>query len=318
MDTAIPAAPQAPAPPQGFAKYWLATRPYSFTAAVVPALLGTATAKFVHPDSSTNWLAFLMVVVGCVAIQTVSNLVNDLFDAKSGLDNPNNFGRMNCIVNGLVTKEEVVNLILFASLISGAIGAYFVAQIGTPMLAVVSLGAFLAFEYTAPPLKLKYRALGDVAVMLGFGLGMVFGAYLVQAHDQPDVFAGSQLVRLLGFSLPSALLVVAILHANNHRDRLNDREFGATTLGNVLSEAGSKKLLIGLLIGAYAISIAAAVTGITSWFNLIVLLSVPPLMAVLKAINVDDYSMSVPNIAKLHGMFGLLTTIGVVLKIVLH
>lgn len=300
------------------ARFWLATRPYSFTAAAVPAFLGTATSKLLNPAIYISWVSFFLVLIGCVAIQTVSNLVNDLFDAKSGLDNLENFGKMNCIVSGLVTKQEVINLILVACLISASIGAYFVSQVGIPMLGVVAFGGILAIEYTAPPLKLKYRALGDIAVMLGFGLGMVFGAYMVQAHGDPGYLGAGQLTRLLAYSLPSALLVVGILHANNHRDRANDHEYGAVTLGNVLSEAASKNLLLGLIVGAYAISILTAVAGITSWYNLIVLLSVPPLIPILKAIRVNDYSMSVPNIAKLHGLFGLLTTIGVVLKIVLH
>jgi 1,4-dihydroxy-2-naphthoate octaprenyltransferase len=298
-------------------KYWKASRPYSFTASLVPVLLGAAVAKLQFPRLSVDWLNFFLVLVGCVAAQAISNLVNDLADVKTGLDKPGRGGRYHGILSGDCTWQEILNVVIVLAILSLAIGFYLAWVVGWKLLWLVLLSGFLAIEYTAPPLKLKYRALGDLTVLITFGIGMVVGAYVVQAYREPDVFAARNLVALAAVSVPSALHVIAILQANNHRDRDSDRESGARTLANVLSFPASKALLIAELVVPYLLVVVAVPLGWLPVYALAVLLTIPPLLAILRPVFADDYRRTVPAVAKLHGQFGFLVALAVTLQILI-
>jgi len=305
--------------------YWLAARPYSLTASVVPVLLGAAVTKLLLARlalDGTFWLHFTLVMIGCLAVQIVSNLVNDLVDFKTGLDTPGSTTRFKALVTGELTWRQMFGFTLLMCAISGAIGLYFIWFVRGPLIWIVVAGGILAVEYTAPPLKLKYRALGDLGVLLCFGLGMLFGTYFVLGHGQPDCFAARNLICVLLYALPSASLVVAILHANNHRDRASDRGAGAHTLANTLGFSASKTLLVGLLVAPYAFAAIASVLGALLYgpvllCGLAVFLTLPPLMKLLRPINADRYESTVPAVAKLHGRFGIVLTLAVVAQILL-
>jgi 1,4-dihydroxy-2-naphthoate octaprenyltransferase len=296
-------------------KYWKASRPYTFTAALVPVLLGTAVAKLQFPQLNIHWLNFVLVLLGCVGAQAISNLVNDLADVKSGLDKPGSGGRYHGILSGDCTWQEIFKVVIVLGIISLAIGIYLASVVGWSLLWLILISAFLAIEYTAPPLKLKYRALGDFTVLLTFGLGMVFGAYIVQTYNQPGANQARPLLALLAVSLPSALHVIAILQANNHRDRESDQASGATTLANLLSFPVSKALLLGELIVPYGLVLLAIPFGWLPPYALLVFVTVPPLLAILRPLFADDYRRAVPSVAKLHGQFGLLMAAAIVLQI---
>ena len=305
--------------------YWLAARPYSLTASVVPVLLGAALGKLLLSGlalDGTFWLHFALVMVGCLAVQIVSNLVNDLVDFNTGLDTAESSTRFKALVTGALTWRQMFGFTLLMCGVSGAIGLYFIWLVRGPLIWIVVAGGILAIEYTAPPLKLKYRALGDLGVLLCFGLGMLFGTYFVLGHGHPDRLSLRNLLAVLLYALPSASLVVAILHANNHRDRASDSDAGAHTLANTLGFGASKALLVGLLVGPYAFAAAASIFGLLlfgpiSLCGLAVFLTLPPLVKLLQPIKADRYESTVPAVAKLHGRFGIVLTLAVVAQILL-
>lgn len=300
--------------------YWIALRPYSLTAAVVPVLIGTACARLLLPDAGVNWLNFILVLIGCILAQCVSNLVNDLAESKTGLDQAEHTGRLNVLQKGLISFRQMMIETLILGAVAAAIGGYFLYKIGGPMWVLVLGGGLLAVEYTAPPLRLKYRALGDVAVLLTFGIGMTLGSYLVQGYLDPSVLSPSKLLILAGYSIPNSFLVVAILHANNHRDRENDREFGAATVANKLSFGSSKTLLVLLIVMPYCLCVGliGLMFPTLSYAAIIAalpLLSFFAMRKILSPVMQDDYQRTVPQIAKLHGQFGVLMALALVLQI---
>lgn len=299
--------------------YWMATRPYSFTATLVPLLIGTGAAKLLFPKMTVNWAWFLLALVGALAIHVVSNVLNDYFDARSGLDNKDNFGRFNAVVAGLTTPQEMLGIAAVAGGISLLVGLFFLSVVGTPILVLMLLGAFLAVFYTMPPIKLKHRALGDVAVLLGFGIGMAYGAYFVQAHAQPGFLELGRMLVVLAYAFPTALPMVGILHANNHRDRANDREHGARTLANVLRPELSKDVLIGVLVAPFALLLATSLPALTTAWVFLVVLAVPPLLKILREIKAEHFDGPlVPQIAQFHGLFGLLAAVGMAVKTIVR
>jgi 1,4-dihydroxy-2-naphthoate octaprenyltransferase len=290
---------------------WQATRPYSFPAAAVPVAVGTALAPLLHPGLGVHWGHAALVLAGAIAAQAVSNLVNDLVDARRGIDHAGNAGRDNPIVAGTLGPGAMLGLAVAIGAAGLAIAAWLTHVAGLPVAGLAGAGTLLAVFYTAPPVALKYRALGDVAVFTAFGALILTGAYVVQAHAVPDPLGARALRALVAYGLPGALLVVAILYANNHRDRADDRAAGARTVANLLPAATSRRVLVALLVAPWAWLAAAALTGTTTRWVLLALLALPAGLPVARAIRADSYDGDlVPRIAGLHGLTGLLTVLG--------
>lgn len=312
MATVLPPIPSSPV-----ARYWTATRPYSFTAAVVPVLLGSLVALLTLKPLRFDIPAFLLTLLGAIAIQAVANLVNDYFDSEVGLDRHDNYGALNAIVRGVISDVEAKKLIWGISGVAFVLGLWFMARVGWQSWWLVLAGALLAFFYTAPPLQLKHHALGDLCVALGFGLGIAYGAFLVQAVNKTEAWS-APVGTLLAYALPSLLLVVAILHANNHRDREADRAADASTIANSLSLDASRLVLRSLLIGPYVLVVLGVVTGLAAWPWLFTLLTLPIAILLERRAAKDDVEgMYVPDVAKLHGLFGIIGAVALAFSVFL-
>ena len=280
-------------------------RPYSFTAAVVPVVLGSLVAVYALRPLRFDVVAFLLCLVGAVAVQVIANVVNDYFDAEDGIDRKDNTGALNAIVRGVIDEDEAKKIIAGASVLATALAVWFLYRVGWTSGWLIVLGGLLAFFYTAPPVQLKHRALGDVAVALGFGLGIGYGAYLVQAQSKVGDYV-SPIGQLLVYTLPSLLLVVAILHANNHRDRETDAAAGARTVANSISFSASRIVLQSLLLVPYLLVLLSVVSGLAAWPWLFTLVTLPLAFLLERRAAKDDVEgMYVPDVAKLHGMFGI-------------
>ncbi|MCS7012534.1 MAG: 1,4-dihydroxy-2-naphthoate octaprenyltransferase [Chloroherpetonaceae bacterium] len=307
---------QVQAKPVSLQTWWIALRPFSFTASVTPAVMGGVIALWMRAHGMVEFdfsiLNFLLCILGCVAIHSVSNLVNDYFDHKTGLDDKDNFGAMKILVQGALTPAQVRNAAWVAFIIAAAIGAYFIWEAGSKadvLIYLILFGALSAYFYTAPPLSLKYRGLGDVQVILSFAVLMVFGAYYVQTKS----FSWLPIL----YSIPIGLLVDDILHINNLRDIPTDKKANISTLAIWLGEEGAKKFHYVLCFGAFAAVPLMIIFAKLTWFSLLTLLALPTAVKLSKEVsamtqpNVDP--MIVARIAQLHAQFGALMILGFVL-----
>ena len=162
-------------------RFWtflLATRLPFLTATIVPVLLGIAIAA---KNDHFNWWLALLTLIGAAAIHIGLNVANDVFDAMSGADeanvNPTQFsGGSRVIQRGLVTLRQMGVLCIGAYAVGIAIGLFLVVyRSSVPLLIVGVIGVLLSVFYTAPPLKLVHRGLGEITTALGFGPIMVLG-----------------------------------------------------------------------------------------------------------------------------------------------
>ena len=164
---------------------WLflrATRLPFLTATFVPVLLGIAVAAWA--DGFSWWLA-LLTVIGGACIHLGLNVANDVFDTHSGADeanvNPTQFsGGSRVILYGLVSMRQMALLSLAFYAVGIGIGVFLAATSGWGLLWIGVAGALISLFYTAPPLQLVHRGLGEICVGLGFGPIMALGAYFVQ------------------------------------------------------------------------------------------------------------------------------------------
>lgn len=251
---AAPLEPNAEALANPVKRYLLATRPAFLTIAFAGCLLGFATAL----ESAFSWPLALLTLFLAVATQAGVNVFNDYYDHLNGTDVANVdrlfpfTGGSRFIQNGVMSPRQMLiyALVLFGAVIAG--GLLLIATRGIGLFWIGLAGLFIGWAYSAPPLKLNSRGLGEICVAAGFLL-IVVGADFVQRG------AISITPWLLG--LPYALLVTNILYVNQFPDRKADLlagkrhwvarlEPGIAARGYWLILALAVAVLIGLVASA--------------------------------------------------------------------
>ena len=303
------AAPAAPEPRlRHFIRvWWMATRPFSFTASVTPVALGAALAAW---DGKFNLLIFGLVLVGSVAIHAGTNLINDYYDWRKGTDTAESLGPNRPLKEKLVTPRQVLIAGLLCFALGGGIGLYLVAARGGLFILVIGVLSVLAgYFYTAGPAAFAYIGLGEVIVFIFMGPIMVVGSYFMLAQDVP--------LRVVLLAVPVGMLVAAILHANNMRDHDMDRAQGKRTLSNILGRRGSKIEYVFLVGGGFVAMLALVLLRMAPVPVLLTLLAAPQAWKLIKrGTGTEDPKILnglVRGSASLHGRFGWLMILGVVL-----
>jgi 1,4-dihydroxy-2-naphthoate octaprenyltransferase len=283
--------------------WWKTLRPWSYTAAIIPVLLGASIAAY---DGYFDLGLLVLTLLGSVAIQAGTNLVNEYYDDVKGLDKLQTIGIGGHIQSGELQAWQVLAAGIAAFSLGAAIGLYLVSVAG-PFIFWIGLASVLVgFFYTAGPLALAYIGLGEVAVFLFMGPVIVIGSYYVQAQavTLPLVLA----------SIPVGFLVAAILHANNLRDMDVDRQFGKRTLALILGRAGAA-VEYYVLIGATYLSLVSTVAlGWAPWLTLLSLVTLPLALRIVRLVAAETepgaLQVAVRQTAKLHTQFGALVITG--------
>jgi len=237
--------------------FLLATRLPFLTATIVPILLGIAVAA---RDGYFSWWLALLTLVGGAAIHIGLNTANDIFDALSGADEanytPTQFsGGSRVIQRGLLSLRQMCALSAGAYVVGISIGVTLVLARGSlELLAIGLLGVALSVFYTAPPLRLVHRGLGELTTALGFGPIMVLGAYVVQAQKLSwEAFV---------VSVPVAILIALVLYVNEIPDRYSDGSVGKRTLPARLGRVAVTRGFLIAALAAFAVVLVAAASGI--------------------------------------------------------
>ena len=297
---------------------WLflrATRLPFLSATFVPVLLGLAIA--VLRDGFSWWLAAL-TLVAAACVHLALNVANDVFDTLSGADeanvNPTQFsGGSRVILYGLLRLRSMALLSAGFYAIGIGIGVYLAATRGWELLWIGVAGALISVFYTAPPLRLVHRGLGEIAVFLGFGPIMTLGAYFVLAREYA-------LEPLLA-SMPVGILIALILYVNEVPDRSGDAAAGKRTLPVRLSPQAVVRGYDLAVALTFALILVFAVTGLTARPTIIALAALPLALPVRRALR-ESYESPyalMPAMGKniqLHLVTGLLLVAGYVIAII--
>ncbi len=283
--------------------WWNALRPWSYTAAIIPVLLGGSIAAY---HGLLNVWLLLLTLSGSIAIQAGTNLVNDYFDYTRGTDHPAALGTGGALLRGDLTPRQILVGGIVAFGIGSAIGLYLVNVTGPFIFWLGLFSVLTGYFYTAGPFALAYNGLGEIAVFIFMGPVMVVGTYYVQAQTVtfPIILA----------SLPVGFLVAAILHANNLRDLEHDRLVGKRTLATILGRSGAN-IEYYLLIGGTYLSLAIIVLlGIAPWLTLITVLTLPLAVRLVRIVASESEPKALQPVlrqtAQLHMQFGMLLVAG--------
>ena len=284
----------------GAVAIWIqAIRAPSLSAAAIPVLLGVAVA------ARAGFFSFprmLLALIGAMAIQAGTNLINDYYDFRSGADSEQSLGPSMVIQRGLLSADQVWRGGIAAFAIGAAIGLLLVYLCGWPILAIGIPSVAAGYFYTAAPVSLAYVALGELTVFIFMGPAIVMGAYFVMAIQ----FSWTA----LWASIPLGFLVAGILHSNNIRDIESDTRHGKRTLATILGRAGANYELIALDILAYATTIVAVVAHALPWIALAVLVTIPRALDQIRIMTRENepkkLNLGLFRSIQLHMEFGLL------------
>jgi len=243
-------------PPPAWRTWLAATRPRTLAAGLVPVAVGTA---LPGPGIPVRWDAAAGCLIGALLIQIGVNFANDAFDGIKGADAPGRLGPPRAVASGLVSPRAMLIATALVLLAALGVGLWLATIGGWPILILGLVSLLCAVAYTGGPFPLAYHGLGDLFVLLFFGLFAVLGSVWVQVADwvarmyaagTPLTFRAGMsytdqwLLRLPGewwlIATAVGLQATAIIAVNNLRDIATDARVGKRTLAVRLGDRRSR------------------------------------------------------------------------------
>jgi 1,4-dihydroxy-2-naphthoate octaprenyltransferase len=245
-----------------------AVLPMTLVSGLVAALLAVG-----EPGLDRRWLG--LAVVGIVLAHVANNLMNDLYDTQAGSDTasyPRALYAPHPVLSGLVSRRTLIAAIVLVNLGDLAILVVLALARGWPVVAFALAGFVLSVAYTAPPLRLKKRGLGEVDVLVVWGPLMVGGTFYAAT--------GTITWSVLLASLPYGLLCTTVL-MGKHIDKIPfDAPLGIRTLPVLLGERRARAVTLGLMAAFYVLVAGCVAVGAMPWPALAVVLALPRLVKV--------------------------------------
>jgi 1,4-dihydroxy-2-naphthoate octaprenyltransferase len=281
-------------------RQWIAgARPRTLPAAIAPVAVGTGVAA---AEADPIWWRAGLALVVALALQVGVNYANDYGDGVRGTDDRRT-GPTRLVASGAAAPGRV-RAAAFGCFAVAAVAGLVLVWVTTPWLIAVGFAAIAAaWLYTGGPRPYGYRAGGELAVFLFFGIVCVTGTAYVQLERLPWLAWAA--------SVPVGLLICAILVVNNLRDIPTDAGSGKRTLAVVLGDRRTRILFAACIAAPFAI---AAAIGAAHPFALVTLLAiplaVPPARAVLGGATGARLIPPLGGTGLLALAFGLLFAVG--------
>jgi 1,4-dihydroxy-2-naphthoate octaprenyltransferase len=276
--TALPGEPTRAALANPLQRYVMATRPAFLTVTFVGVLVGWASAY--HDGAPFAALPAALTMVFALVAHAGANVVNDYYDGLSGCDAANAerlfpfTGGSRFIQNGVRSLREV-KLFGYALLVAVIPPGLWLAAHSAPgLLLIGAAGLFAGWAYSAPPIKLQARGLGEFGITAAWAI-IVVGADFVERGG----FSFRPLAAGLGF----ALLVANVLYINQFPDRRADAAAGKRTQVVRLGAAKARWGYVAIGAAAYLWPLAMALGG---WLPLACLVSLAGALATMAATRI--------------------------------
>ena len=223
-------------------KPWiLAARPKTLGAAIAPVLVGSVLGWKLSGHFSL-WL-MLATLGSCICLQIATNLFNDAVDGLKGSDTKERLGPVRITASGMVPAKTVLWAAVIVLGMATLLAVPLYLARGWPIVAIGIPSLWFCYGYTGGPLPLAYRGLGELFVVLFFGLVAVSGSAFVQSGQWhiEGVVAGLQI----------GMLSTVLIAINNLRDIEEDTKTGKRTLAVRFGVGFARWEITMLHVGAY-------------------------------------------------------------------
>ncbi len=284
----------------------MAIRPKTLPAAVAPVFIGTAMAA---GDGVHHVPTALVALLGALTIQIGTNLANDYFDFKKGIDTEERVGPQRVMQAGLVSMQTMKCAIALTFSAAALVCIWLVLRAGWPIAVIGILAILSGIFYTAGPRPLGYLGLGEVFVLIFFGPVAVAGTYYVQSFEMNTA------IILAGIA--PGLLSSAILVVNNLRDIKTDRKAGKMTLAVRFGKAFAQtEYMVMILVASIMPVIIYGITRDHVWTLATVILPVlalPGIHAVYTKVDGPSLNKALSYTGILLVIFSIIFSIGWIL-----
>ena len=293
-------------------EFFMCARPHSYPASIAPVLFGATYA--LGYEIKFSILKFILFLLACLLIQAATNLFNEYYDYKHGLDKIDSEGISGSIVKGNLSPREVMvgALVLYAlAFILGLILTFMTSL----YVLLVGLVCMLAgYFYTGGKYPIAYSPFGEV--VSGFFMGTIIislSFYFQTGYVNTDIIV---------VSLPLFIMIGAILLANNIRDLDNDKESGRRTYAILVGRNNAIKTMAISFIVVYLLNILFIVTKYASWWNLLVFVTIPLAIKIIKGFSTNNHKTTMAPFmvltAKLTIFVGFIMSLANILKYLLN
>jgi 1,4-dihydroxy-2-naphthoate octaprenyltransferase len=297
----------------GLRIWFAATRPAFLSVTIVGVLLGIAST--IHDQTFRSIALATVTLLFALIAHAGANVINDYYDAISGCDEANTeriapfTGGSRFIQNGLLTQRQtkLFGYGLLASVIPA--GLWLLSQSGIDLLWIGLTGMVSAWAYSAPPLKLQSRGLGEIAIMVAWAMVTLGSAYMQSQNLSPTTIYAA---------LAYAPLVANVLFVNQIPDRNADAYAEKKTLivRHGISYASRGSLLLYML---FAITLLLGIlNSALPFWTILALASVIPYASTLYVLIIDPDNRKLITTAILNAILctllsGFLLSLGLIL-----
>jgi len=293
-------------------EFFMCTRPHSYPASIAPVLFGATYA--LGYESKFSILKFILFLLACLLIQAATNLFNEYYDYKHGLDKVDSEGISGSIVKGNLSPKEVMvgALVLYALAFGFGLILTFMTSVYVLLVGLVCMLA--GYFYTGGKYPIAYSPFGEV--VSGFFMGTIIIAlsfYFQTGYVNADIIV---------VSLPLFIMIGAILLANNIRDLDNDKESGRRTYAILVGRNNAIKTMAISFIVVYLLNVLFIVTKYASWWNLLVFVTIPLAIKIIKGFSANNNKKTMAPYmvltAKLTIFVGFIMSLANILKYIMN
>ncbi len=240
----------------------IASRPWSFTASLIPVIAISAYFFYAN-EGEGDWINAFLALPMLTCMQAAGNLIGDYFDHKKGVDLPGSLNGVRHIQSGKFTPTEIFWYGISALAVAAVLGLIILWRSDWSYIWLGAVGLAMTGFYP----WLKYHAMGDLDVLFGYALLPALGISCV--------VTGEYHWEALLLSLPFGTLTVAILHANNTRDILNDSRSGIQTMCISLGGRVSQWVYLVEILLAYVLVVVYVILGMFPLYALLTFITLP-------------------------------------------
>lgn len=254
---------------EGFQIWWRLLRPHTLTASFVPVFVGTMLA---YTDGTFRTWVFLAMLFASMLIQAATNMFNEYYDHKRGLDNEQSVGIGGTIVRDGIKPQTVLNLALIFFFIAILLGVYICIASSWWIAVIGGVSMIIGYLYTGGPIPIAYTPFGELFSGFLMGTVIICISYFIQTLTLTS--------NVVYISIPIAIFIASILLANNIRDLDGDKENGRKTLAILLGRKNAIRFLASIFAIAY---------GLTAFYivmDMLPLISIILFVTIIKAIDV--------------------------------
>ena len=293
-------------------EFFMCTRPHSYPASIAPVLFGATYA--LGYEIKFSILKFILFLLACLLIQAATNLFNEYYDYKHGLDKIDSEGISGSIVKGNLSSREVMVGALVLYVLAFILGLILTFMTSLYVLLVGLVCMLAGYFYTGGKYPIAYSPFGEV--VSGFFMGTIIIAlsfYFQTGYVNADIIV---------VSIPLFIMIGAILLANNIRDLDNDKESGRRTYAILVGRNNAIKTMAISFIVVYLLNVLFIVTKNASWWNLLVFVTIPLAMKIIKGFSATNHKKTMAPYmvltAKLTIFVGFIMSLANILKYLMN